>query len=51
MWKHTHRDFKGTFEDGTRTIMVGDPKRGTILKVLGTFTDDELRARLPASQR
>lgn len=47
MWKHTHRDFRGTL-DGVRTVLHLVPARGTCIVTLASLTDEELRAKLPA---
>jgi hypothetical protein len=50
VWKHTHRDFRGKLEDGTKTVLVGTPA-GTCLIALTNMTDAELLAKLPARVR
>ena len=44
VWKHTHRDFKGTI-DGVRTIMVF--RNGSVLVCLEDLTEQEIADRLP----
>ena len=44
VWKHTHRDYKGTM-NGERTIMVY--RQGTCLVLLKDLTDAEIEDRLP----
>lgn len=44
VWKHTHRDYKGTLE-GQRSIMVY--RQGTCLVLLKDLTDKEIEERIP----
>ncbi|HVG51651.1 MAG TPA: hypothetical protein VM867_08465 [Xanthobacteraceae bacterium] len=44
IWRHTHRDFKGTL-DGERSILTY--RNGTCLVLLKDLTDDEIESRIP----
>lgn len=46
VWTHTHRDYRGKFEDGTKTILVY--RQGTTLVPISALTDKEIADRLPA---
>lgn len=48
VWKHTHRDYKGTM-NGIKTIMVY--RQGTCLVALSDLTDKEIETRLPKESR
>lgn len=50
-WRFTHNDFKGKFDDGTRTMLANGGAEGTILKSLSAFTDEELLEKIPGSVR
>jgi hypothetical protein len=50
-WKHTHRDFKGKLEDGTKTVLKLIPGKGTCLVSLSSLTDEELLEKLPKTVR
>lgn len=45
VWTRTHRDFRGKLPDGTKTILVYDPRHGTCLVAVADLTDEELRKR------
>lgn len=45
IWRNTHRDFKGTLEDGTKSILIY--RQGTCLVPLEALTDQEIADRLP----
>lgn len=49
IWRTTHRDFKGTLPDGTKTILVY--RNGTTLVGLNNLTDAEIEDRLPKQKR
>lgn len=51
VWKHTHRDFKGTSADGTRTVLHYLSNVGTCAVSLASLSDEELIAKLPLSLR
>lgn len=51
VYKHTHADFKGRFEDGTRTILKFVPSVGTCVVALSSLTDEELVEKLPRKVR
>jgi hypothetical protein len=44
IWRETHRDFKGTLDDGTRSIMVF--RNGSTLVPLDQLTDAEIADRV-----
>jgi 5-methylcytosine-specific restriction endonuclease McrA len=46
VWKATHRDYKGTLPDGTRTILVCRAG-STQICPLQNLTDREIADRLP----
>jgi len=50
-WKHTHRDSRGKFEDGTKTVLKWVDGSGTCLVTLDSLTSGELLAKLPATVR
>lgn len=49
IWRHTHQDFKGVREDGTRSILVY--RQGTTAVPLDDLTDAEINDRLPRAKR
>lgn len=49
IYRHTHKDYKGKFPDGTKTILVC--RGGTCLVALDDLTDTEIADRLPSAQR
>jgi hypothetical protein len=49
IWRHTHRDFRGTSE-GVKTILVGGTG-GTSLVALDALTDEQLMDKLTSSMR
>jgi hypothetical protein len=53
VWKHTHEDFKGKREDGTKCVlhMETGVTYGTESWSLSKFTDSQLIAKLPRSVR
>jgi len=51
VWRHTHRDFKGKREDGTRCVNHLVPEYGTCSVPLASLTDAELLGKLPARVR
>ncbi|SOC48099.1 uncharacterized protein DUF1419 [Rhizobium subbaraonis] len=58
IWSTTADDYRGYAGDlwpkptqGNRTIMLYGGKEGTVLKLLGTLTDDEIAAKLPVHLR
>lgn len=59
VWKHTHRDFRGKREDGTKVILVntgagpfrGQGSYGTESWPLSKLTDEQLCYQLPRSVR
>ena len=50
IWKHTHRDFKGTV-DGVKTIMVFRSGVGSTLCAITDLSDDEYADRLAYAVR
>ena len=51
VWKHTHRDYRGKLEDGTKTVLRMGRNGGTELAALSQMTTDELLAKLPRAVR
>ena len=51
VWKHTHRDFKGKREDGTRVVCHHVPAHGTCSVPVASLTEAELLALLPRTVR
>ena len=52
IWKHTHRDRRGTGSDGVRRILHLNPATGgTESWPLAAFTDEQLIAKLPLEVR
>lgn len=51
VYRYVHRDFKGRSEDGTRTILMMVPGKGTCLVSLDSLTEAELLDRLPSAVR
>lgn len=51
VWSNTHRDFRGKFADGTKTISMFVPKVGTTLVPLSQLTDAQLREQLPQGMK
>jgi hypothetical protein len=50
VYKHTHRDFRGSFEvDGIKqkSVLRSIDGQGTCLVLLSSFTDEDLVKRLP----
>ena len=47
VWRHTHRDFKGVAEDGTKRVLLFVPGVGTCSVPLETLTDEQIEAKLP----
>lgn len=47
VWRHTHKDFKGKFSDGTKTVLKFVPSKGTCLVPLDSLTDQELFDKIP----
>jgi len=47
-WERTHPDFRGTYEDGTRTVLAYSDRIGPHLVAVSSLTDAELieRARV-----
>lgn len=45
IWRHTHRDYKGTLPDGTRTVMVF--RSGSTLVPLADLTPEEIDGMMP----
>lgn len=56
VWKHTHTDYKGKLEDGTKTVMsyeserLVDPTIGFLIP-LSVLSEAQLLARLPSKIR
>ena len=48
IYRKTHKDFKGTLPDGTRTIMVC--RGATVLVALEDLTPEEIAQRLPKTK-
>jgi len=48
-WTHTHRDFRGRFEDGTRTVLKWVNGVGTTLVTIDELTREECLRKIPAS--
>ena len=46
IWKHTHRDFKGKWVDGTRCILILRPGEGTCSVPLVCLTETEIADKL-----
>lgn len=51
IWRHTHRDFKGKLEDGTRSILVNGGAAGSILVELDKLSDAHIMRKLPYCAR
>lgn len=51
VWKHTHRDFKGKREDGTKCVLHFSPSEGTCSVTLSSLSDSQLRDKLPRKVR
>jgi len=47
VWKHTHRDYKGTNKGGNRTILHSVTNVGTCVVTLASLSDAELLNKLP----
>jgi hypothetical protein len=50
LWKHTHRDFRGKLDDGSKTVLMGTAQ-GTVSVCIARMTDAEIIAKLPRSIR
>lgn len=50
IWRHTHRDYKGTLPDGTRTVLMLR-EGGTCLVPLESLTEAELVDELKSAER
>ena len=46
IWRHTHRDYKGTRADGVKTILVNE-NGATCLVELDALTDAQIAEKLP----
>lgn len=51
VWSNTHRDFRGKFPDGTKTILQFVPGMGTCLVPVSSLSDQELKNRLPSAAK
>lgn len=51
VWKHTHKDYKGIGEDGTRTVLHRSCTHGTCIVPLSSLTEIQLQQKLPAKVR
>ncbi len=49
-WKHTHKDFRGKYEDGTKSVLRMTDK-GTCLVSLNSLTNAELLEKIPTCFR
>jgi hypothetical protein len=47
VYRATHADFKGKLPDGTRTVLLLVPNKGTCLVPLDELPDEEIERRLP----
>jgi len=50
LWRHTHRDFRGKLDDGSKTVLMGTAQ-GTVLVCIARMTDAEITAKLPRAVR
>lgn len=50
LWKHTHRDFRGKLDDGSKTVLMGTAQ-GTVSVCIAGMTDAEIIEKLPRSIR
>lgn len=50
-WKHTNKNFKGKYEDGTKSVLKHFGDKGTCLVPLDSLTDEELLAKIPTRFR
>lgn len=51
VWKHTHRDYRGTDEAGNRSILHFVTNVGTCSVTLASLSDAELFSKLPTKVR
>ncbi|MDE5446467.1 hypothetical protein GWG65_34925 [Bradyrhizobium sp. CSA207] len=48
VWRHTHRDYKGTLKGERSTLIY---RNGTCLVLLKDLTDEEIEARIPRAAK
>lgn len=51
VWKHTHKDYKGKREDGTKVVLMNRGANGTCSEPLSALSEEELLDKLPAKIR
>lgn len=49
IWRHTHKDYKGRYENGTRSILVYEG--GTVLVEFDKLSDTHIMDKLPYCAR
>lgn len=51
VWKHTHRDFKGKWDNGAKYVLHSVGGLGTTSVQISQLSDADLLAKLPSSVR